>query len=714
MATFLLLAAALASCRVASAAQLVVAGSRSTASDTPVARVVALIEELAAKVEADGKEEQQSYDKYACWCESTLARKAADISASKQTISDLANLIVKLKGEIATHGSEMEDLNKAIAANIESQKQASGVRASENAEYVEEKTESEQCIGALEAAIKVLTGAGAGKKNFLETMQEAQLLSIVAGVRGVLKRPAVARSVSDQDLQIVQRFVDRPEEFVRGNFAGSKSLSAVQIANNPFGDYAPQSTQIQGILKGMYDAFTGDLEKANAEEAEEQKSFEELMATKKAELTTLEATLERHTLDKAEKTKEEAQSQQARDDEEAQLEADEKFFDETKGACTTKAGEWNERARLRTEELHGMRKAVQVLSSPDAKATFGSSFTTLLQTTANVHRDAAKRRDAAWTRLSTLAKQYNSMNLLKVAMNLKTGGHFDAVITTIDQMIAILRKEEQDDIQHRDRCQGSQNKNKNDMEDLEHSISMVDKAIERMDEKASELESEIATLESEINSTKTDMAELLELRNEASAAFVQSLKDDTDAVALIEEAIVTLTKFYKSNKIPLSLARMGEPNYTKDEDKAPETVWEGADYGGRMSESGGIIAILSLIKEDLEMEMKTARSEDATAQKEYLAQNGAMKNDLDTQVTTKTAKEVELADVNAKINDKETFKSQEHADLEGEENTKAALYTDCSWVDTHFESRRTKRKTEITGLEDAKSYLAGVEAGEEV
>merc|ERR1719235_2844406 len=113
--------------------------------------------------------------------------------------------------------------------------------------------------------------------------------------------------------------------------------------------------------------------------------------------------MERATVDKAAKTKEEAQSQQARDDEEAQLEADETFFDETKAACATKAGEWNERTRLRTEELQGMRKAIQVLSSPSAQATFEASGTTLLQTVETAHR--TERRNAAWTRLSTLAKK---------------------------------------------------------------------------------------------------------------------------------------------------------------------------------------------------------------------------------------------------------------------------------------------------------------------
>ena len=48
---------------------------------------------------------------------------------------------------------------------------------------------SEQCIGALEAAITVLHGAGANK--------EVQLLSVVAGVRGILAQPLVTRMLRD-------------------------------------------------------------------------------------------------------------------------------------------------------------------------------------------------------------------------------------------------------------------------------------------------------------------------------------------------------------------------------------------------------------------------------------------------------------------------------------------------------------------------------------
>merc|ERR1719203_567315 len=100
-----------------------------------------------------------------------------------------------------------------------------------------------------------------------------------------------------QEIELVKNFVAKPEGFFPAHLG---IMSAAQTGQNPFGDYAPQSTQIQGILKGMYDSFTSSLEKANVEEASSVKAFQQLMATKQMELKTLQLTLEKQTLDKAE------------------------------------------------------------------------------------------------------------------------------------------------------------------------------------------------------------------------------------------------------------------------------------------------------------------------------------------------------------------------------------------------------------------------------
>jgi len=525
-------------------------------------------------------------------------------------------------------------------------------------------------------------------------------------LRKVLKNPVAEQAVSSKEFQAVGRFVEHPDAFT-----GSRSVSAAQIENNPFGDYAPQSTQIQGILKGMYDAFTSSLEKSNAEEADKQKAFEELMGTKKKELETMELTLEKEQLDESDKTKKLADAQVDLDDTKAQLKADEIFFAEMKTSCKIKAQEWSERSRLRTEELHGIHTAIDLLNNKIAKATFSRATTTFLQLMENNHG-----RAKAYKKLKDLAQSTQSRQLVQLATKVKTGGALHEVIGSIDAMITILRKEGMEDIAHRDRCQNAEGKNKNEMEDAEHEVVKSKKAILRMEDQVQSYERTISRLESEIAETQEGMKTQLELRNKEVADFKQALKDDSDAIQILSETLAALSKFYKRNKIPINFRQTAAPEheYTRDPDEAPETVWSSDEYGGRKAETGGILAIIKMLREDLENEMKTSREVDAKAQASYHKGRAAAREMLDAQVAKKTSKEKNLAELERTIYDTQEHQSQSAGDLEAEKDFKETLQKDCAWVKSHFEARSEKREAEIDSLQEAKGYLAGVETGEEL
>merc|ERR1719446_1121724 len=181
--------------------------SSGESKETPVSKVVALLQELKGKVEADGKDQQKTYDKFACWCEETLARKAAAIDEAKELIDKTQREIIELKGKIGELGVTLKQLEKEIAANEEARAEADQIRAKENEDYAAEKTEAEQCIGALESAIEVLSGAGT-KTKLLETLQEAQLLSVVAGVKGVLPRVPSSNALQESDLNLMKEFIE--------------------------------------------------------------------------------------------------------------------------------------------------------------------------------------------------------------------------------------------------------------------------------------------------------------------------------------------------------------------------------------------------------------------------------------------------------------------------------------------------------------------------
>merc|ERR1719160_2226709 len=91
-----------------------------------VQRVVTLIEELKAKIEQDGKIEQKMYDKSACWCETTSARKANDIHQAMADIKALSAKILQAKGLVATRTSEIAGLSRDIEENNRVQAEATG------------------------------------------------------------------------------------------------------------------------------------------------------------------------------------------------------------------------------------------------------------------------------------------------------------------------------------------------------------------------------------------------------------------------------------------------------------------------------------------------------------------------------------------------------------------------------------------------------------
>eukprot|EP00927_Polykrikos_kofoidii_P086691 TRINITY_DN97_c0_g1_i4.p1 TRINITY_DN97_c0_g1~~TRINITY_DN97_c0_g1_i4.p1 ORF type:complete len:241 (+),score=69.31 TRINITY_DN97_c0_g1_i4:153-875(+) len=234
-----------------------------------------------------------------------------------------------------------------------------------------------------------------------------------------------------------------------------------------------------------------------------------------------------------------------------------------------------------------------------------------------------------------------------------------------------------------------------------------------MESKAKELTDQVASLQKNIDEKKQQMEEALVMRNAAVKSFRKSIFDDTNAVDLLTKALVALTDFYRKNNIPIALEQlktsaeqMQEPELS-DEDihNAPDLK----NYGGRKEDSQPIISMISSIKEDLEKEMKTAREEEPAAQVSYKKQRSAAQDSVEAATSTKVEVEKELAELLSKKTGAEGFIEERGASIELEEKLGSTLQTDCSWLESHFDSRRSARKAEIEGLEDAKNYLAGAE-----
>merc|ERR1719235_2261285 len=131
---------------------------------------------------------------------------------------------------------------------------------------------------------------------------------------------------------------------------------------------------IQDILKDMLKTFEDNLEEATAAEEKAAADFDALMTAKKEQLFTAKQALLDKSGEKGARGEALATSKEEKKDLEGQNERDAGYLADTESTCETRAKEWDERKKLRAEEIAAIQEAIGILHSDDARDTFKKSF----------------------------------------------------------------------------------------------------------------------------------------------------------------------------------------------------------------------------------------------------------------------------------------------------------------------------------------------------
>merc|ERR1719261_2383557 len=515
------------------------------------------------------------------------------------------------------------------------------------------------------------------------------LLKIASEVSHVVELLPMNTKLAPKDLALVSAFTADPESYYDQKADAKAS-------------YSPASATIQGILKDMYDTFTADLERITEEEASAQKAFEDLMATKAKELAMLKATLEKKEVEKAEAEKMLADASQELADTTAQMKEDTKFFDEMTVACKAKADEWGERSCLRTEEIAGINKALEVLTSDEARALFNKAIKPGIETFIQLDEQTENSpRIKAFKALKRQATKSHSLRLAALAATVRSAGQFDVVIAEIDKMIQVLKDEEAADIEQRDWCKEETFKKEQEKSRYEYKIEKTEAKIVKLTEKKEELEAAIIETDAQILSTHEDLQEMEATRTEENAQFKQAKSDDEAAIELLGQAIEHLSAYYKNNKIDIGPVQGSVKGLLQE----PDATF--SDKGKRKNESKGIISILTMIKEDLEAEIANGIKAEEMSQRDYAKAKAAALKLIETLEEKKTNLQEAKADTDVKIGDAETLQEETETLLKSKEEELKEMKPNCDWIMKAFETRQEKRKAELEGLLQAKSYLSG-------
>merc|ERR1711871_501085 len=161
------------------------------AKNRPVSKVITLLKDMLKQLEKEAEEDEEIYDKMACWCETNDKEKTKAIADAEAKITDLTTKIEELTASSARLNTEIKNLEKEVAENQEALDQATAIRQKELAEFNEGEKDLLGSISALKSAVTVLS-----KHNSLLQMPQGHVTGIAASVQNVMQKHTSCWQVS--------------------------------------------------------------------------------------------------------------------------------------------------------------------------------------------------------------------------------------------------------------------------------------------------------------------------------------------------------------------------------------------------------------------------------------------------------------------------------------------------------------------------------------
>merc|ERR1719305_701720 len=216
--------------------------------------------DMQAQLEKEAEEDEETYQKVACWCQTNDKSKTTSIGDAEDAITSLTADIEEFTATSARLNTEIKNLEAEIAKNQEALDKATAMRQKELAEFNEEEKDMLQSIGALKSAIVVLSK----HHSSLAQVPSETLLNMAAVIdhQFTKHKDMLAAIVTPTQRKAIAAFVQSPGDYFDAEPTFKQS-------------YAPQSGQIFGILKQMKETFETNLSAAQKEEMQAQAAYED-------------------------------------------------------------------------------------------------------------------------------------------------------------------------------------------------------------------------------------------------------------------------------------------------------------------------------------------------------------------------------------------------------------------------------------------------------
>mmetsp|Transcript_150405 Transcript_150405/g.273612 ORF Transcript_150405/g.273612 Transcript_150405/m.273612 type:complete len:683 (-) Transcript_150405:119-2167(-) len=638
------------------------------AKNRPVTKVVTLLKDMQKTLEKEAEEDEEIYNKMACWCTTNDKAKAEGITDHEDHIEALKSSIEELTANSAKLTQEIARLEKEVAANQEALEKATETRKKEFASFTAEEQDLLETIAALKNALTVLS-----KHNGESFLQKKHTTAIRTSLQKHGAR--VAGALTRSEKKILASFLQKSDDA-----DGAPHLQ----------EYAAQSGEIFGILSQMKETFESDLASSQSAEAGDQKSYEALKASKTAEIAAGTDQRDSKVDERSETDEKLALAKEDLADTKKTLSADEAYLATLKDTCSLTDKEYEERLKTRQLEMEAVSKALAVLSGDDAHDLFTKTFDFMQEksTTSSVRRLQASRV------LSDAAKEFHNPRLTTLAVKVRLDA-FTKVKKAIDDMIAELLKQKEAEIKKKDFCVDELDTNERDTQTNEQIKSDLTTKIADLELKIETLTKSIEKLKADIGDAQVMLKRAGEDREKESANFQMTVSDQKETMALLEKALGILQEFY------------GKAAFLQKAEPAGPPPPPGFKEYKKNAAATGVTGMIQQIIDDAKAMTAEAIKDEGSAVKSYEslvmetnANIEAMKKEIVDKSEMKAIAEGDLAEA-------KKDKSNTETTLEELATKKKELLDSCTYVMENFDLRQTARDQEVEALKQAKAILSG-------
>lgn len=665
-------------------------------SANPIRKVVTLMQNMQAEVEAEMKKETELFDKFMCFCETTGTETANAIETGKAAVDSLtakekeeSATKAQLEQEVVEHKTDREGAKADLA-------EATSLRQKESAEFAAFAADAETNIKGLAAAIPAIE----------KGMDGASFLQAPFGNR--VKH--MVESFPDMDP------IDR--------------RNAMAFFQGQEGEESAGSGEILGIMKQMKETMEANLKDATDTETTAATGFAELEASKLKEIEVATESIESKTLRSGELAVAVVQTKDELEDTKQEIADNEKMAAELKKQCASKAKAHEVSQKEKTDEISAISQAIGILNDDDALEIFkkaGASAAMVQTGVAFLQKSSrsASKAVKAETLLQSLAlkkvphKQELHLMLYTMKSKLRLANKhqsrdktqkFDEIIKAVDEMVTVLANEQKDDDKQKEFCRDEFDKAEDEEVVAKDSAAKIAAEIEEQTDMLAQLTEEIKTLGESIAALDKAVVVATAQRKEEHEEQTAAAQMSQAAIELVGKAKGKLEKFYggalvqeKADVVDSFVSFAQVRAHARMKDEADED--ESEDQVSR--KESGVISMMDGIIHDLEMDMKDGENAEKSAQEDYaklMAESQETRTQDQKSISDKMAakadgeaKIVEAKDAGAKADEALLLVKKQIADL----------HASCDFLLQNYDMRKEARATEIDSLKNAKAMLQG-------